>query len=483
MTAKLFQYPATKDSRLPWLGQVPVHWEVSRLKRHLVRNDSGLWGDADERGTIVLRSTEQGVDGGWRISNPARIRLSRRERESARLATGDLVVTKSSGSQAHIGKTSLVSTEVAALDCCFSNFMQRLRPDARTDSSFLWYCLNSPVGREQLVLASNTTTGLGNLSGPILGNCRFAFPPLSEQTVIVRFLDHADRRIRQAIRAKQKLVALLNEQKQALIHHAVTRGLDPNVRLKPSGIDWLGDVPEHWEVTRLKDRVSFQEGPGIMAADFRVEGVPLLRISCLGGEEATLKGCNFLDREQVARRWTHFQVRDGDYLLSSSGSLGSVSRATEAVAGAVPYTGILRLWPVDAERTDMEYVRYFMASGLFSAQIRFMKSGVGIEHFGPTHLRRMVIVLPPNDEQRRLVATMAATERDVEASAARVRRETALLHEYRTRLIADVVTGKLDVREAAARLPDEVDGSESLDEPGSESVDESELGDPGLVEA
>ncbi len=77
-------------------------------------------------------------------------------------------------------------------------------------------------------------------------------PPLAEQAAIVRFLDHADRRIRRCIRAKQKLIALLNEQKQAMIHRAVTRGLDPNVRLKPSGVDWLGDVPEHWEVVRAE---------------------------------------------------------------------------------------------------------------------------------------------------------------------------------------------------------------------------------------
>ena len=82
----------------------------------------------------------------------------------------------------------------------------------------------------------------------------FPLPPLPEQAAIVRFLDHADRRIRRYIRAKQKLIKLLEEQKQAIIHRAVTRGLDPNVRLKPSGVEWLGDVPEHWEVQRVKQR-------------------------------------------------------------------------------------------------------------------------------------------------------------------------------------------------------------------------------------
>lgn len=204
MIADLRRYPRMKDSGVPWLGDVPEHWEAARLKGHLVRNDSGVWGDdSDPHGTFVLRSTEQTVDGGWRITNPAKIRLPEAQSEIALLRTGDLVVTKSSGSSAHIGKTSLVSAEVASLRCCFANFMQRLRVDGVTDPSFLWRLLNSPVGREQLVFQSTTTTGLGNLNGTILGNSRFPFPPLAEQAAIVRFLDHADRRIRRYIRASR----------------------------------------------------------------------------------------------------------------------------------------------------------------------------------------------------------------------------------------------------------------------------------------
>ena len=127
MIAGLEPYPAMKDSGVAWLGEVPKHWEVARLKSRLRRNDSGVWGDQfSDAGTVVLRSTEQTVTGGWRITAPARIELPLREQESALLEAGDLVVTKSSGSQAHIGKTSLVDSEIAQLRCCFSNFMQRL---------------------------------------------------------------------------------------------------------------------------------------------------------------------------------------------------------------------------------------------------------------------------------------------------------------------------------------------------------------------
>jgi len=136
------------------------------------------------------------------------------------------VVTKSSGSDAHIGKTSLVSREVAALDCCFSNFMQRLRPDSSTGSAFLWRVFNNPLGREQLVYWSTTTTGLGNLNGRILGNCIFAFPSLSEQTAIVEFLDKQIEKIDAAIAANRRVIDLLEEFRTRLIADVVTGKLD-----------------------------------------------------------------------------------------------------------------------------------------------------------------------------------------------------------------------------------------------------------------
>ncbi len=160
-----------RDSGIPWLGNVPIHWTTRRLKTNLCRNDGGVWGeDFDPDGTVVLRSTEQTVGGDWKIDDPARRSLSVSERAGAMLAEGDLVITKSSGSDLHIGKTSIVTAEVAALGCCFSNFMQRLRCDGRTSPRFAYYILNSPIGREQMVYGSNTSTGLANLNGGVIGN-------------------------------------------------------------------------------------------------------------------------------------------------------------------------------------------------------------------------------------------------------------------------------------------------------------------------
>ena len=227
MITDLRPYSEMKDSGVEWIGAVPKHWDVRRTKWLLSRNDSGTWGsDFDDHGIIVLRSTEQKISGEWNILAPARRRLSPSEYAACRLEEGDLLVTKSSGSQLHIGKTSIVTRDVADLDCCFSNFMQRLRVDRNAMPRFLWYVFNGNRGRSQLDYYSDTTTGLANLNGEIIGNVTLAVPPLAEQFAIARFLDHADRLIRRYIRTKQKLVELLLEQKQATIHQAVTGQID-----------------------------------------------------------------------------------------------------------------------------------------------------------------------------------------------------------------------------------------------------------------
>ena len=220
-------YPVYKCSGVEWFCEVPKHWEVCRLKAMLIKNDSGVWHNRhDPNGTIVLRSTEQTISGGWRIENPAWLDLSRIERETYMLRVGDLVITKSSGSPDHIGKTSLVTGEIAALGCAFSNFLQRLRLDKNSNPKFVWYYLNSILGREQLVFHSTTTTGLGNLNAKIIGNCVIAFPNLLEQNVIVEYLDNQTAKIDAAIDATHKEIELLREYRMRLISDVVTGKVD-----------------------------------------------------------------------------------------------------------------------------------------------------------------------------------------------------------------------------------------------------------------
>lgn len=455
-------YPAYKDSGVPWLGEVPEHWAISRLKTQLVGNDAGVWSDeVDDAGTPVLRSTEQTIEGGWRITAPARLRLSAAQRESATLVEGDLVVTKSSGSSAHIGKTSLVTAQVAAMGCCFSNFMQRLRFADGAVPALVSRILNSPVGREQMVFQSTTTTGLGNLNGKILGNCIVALPPLPEQAAIVRFLDHMDRRIRRYIRAKQKLIKLLEEEKQAIIHRAVTGQVDvrtgqPYPAYKPSGVEWLGDVPAGWEVRPAK---YFYREVDERSASGEEE---LLSVSHITGvtRRSEKSITMFMAESYVGQK----VCRPDDLVINTMwawmGALG-VSALQGIVSSSYGVYRPIARSPLSPRFADLllrlpPYVDEYTcrSTGITSSRLRLY----------PDKFLGIPMVCPSPPEQDQILRYVAVETAEAQRAVESVRRQISLLQEYRTRLIADVVTGKLDVREAAALLPDEPDEADTLEE-------------------
>ena len=263
------------------------------------------------------------------------------------------------------------------------------------------------------------------------------YPPLPEQAAIVRFLDHADRRIRRYIHAKQRLIALLEEQKQAIIHRAVTRGLDPNVRLKPSGVELLGDVPEHWEVRRLKWVTRLQRGYDL-PAERRVPG-PFPVVSSGG----------LIDTHSEAKC-----VGPGVVM----GRYGSTDAVFYVEHDFWPHN--TSLFVTDFHNNIPKWC-YHLLGSITKADHAGKSAVPGVDR---KDLFQIVVAVPPADEQLEVVRSIAADSQHLNNAISAAQRGVDLVREYRTRLIADVVTGKLDVREAAARLPDEVEELEPLDE-------------------
>lgn len=226
------------------------------MKRVLSRNDGGVWGadPVGDNGTIVLRSTDIAVDGSWTISSPAVRQLSSGEAVAARLIAGDLVVVKSSGSAAHLGKTALVTSAVAAMAPCFANFVQRLRVNAdEVDARFAWYFLNSRLAAEQLEQLGTTTTGLRNISRDTLGSLIFPFARLAEQRAIADYLDVETARIDALIASKRRMRGLLLERWQLVMQHAVAGRLDgDDAARRHTSVPWLTDVPSNWREAHLK---------------------------------------------------------------------------------------------------------------------------------------------------------------------------------------------------------------------------------------
>ena len=262
--------------------------------------------------------------------------------------------------------------------------------------------------------------------------------------------------------AKRKLIALLEEEKQAVINQAVTRGLDPNVRLKPSGVEWLGDVPEHWEVGPVKRAfTSMDYGISESASDSGT--IRLLTMGHLKDGKVTVPtdgGVDFIN--------PYLLLQQGDLLFNRTNSQELVGKVGLFVGHDSPVTFasyLVRMRPHPSH--EPEYLNMALNDASFISRAR--REAIPSLHqsnLNPTRYGRIHIPLPSREEQQTILRTLRKETTSLRNAIARARRQVELLQEYRTRLIADVVTGKLDVREAAARLPDEPD-----DEDGTEADD------------
>jgi type I restriction enzyme S subunit len=287
------------------------------------------------------------------------------------------------------------------------------------------------------------------------------YPPPPEQSAIVRFLDHADRRIRRYVRAKQKLIKLLEEQKQAIIHRAVTRGLDPSARLKPSGVEWLGDVPEHWEVRRLH-QITDPHRPvmyGIVLPGPNVdEGVYIVK----GGncEPGRLRP-ELLSRTtyEIESRYARSRLRAQDIVFAIRGGVGAAELLPPDLADANLTQDAARL--AAGPGVDPRWLLHAVRSPIFREHVHSLVVGATVRGINIRDLKRVEVVVAPANEQHAIVAFLDEATAGIVATIERAQREIGFIREYRTRLIADVVTGKLDVRAAAANLPNEADEPES----------------------
>lgn len=270
MIADLKPYPAYKDSGVPWLGEVPEQWEV-RKQRHVLervternRSDLPLLSVVREKGVIKRDITSKEENRNVipdDLSNYKAVRAGQFAMNKMKAWQGSYGISRWDG----IVSPAYFVFELSGVSGEFFHAAVRSR-------SYVPFFTQASDG---------VRIGQWDLSEARMREIPFVVPPCSEQAFIVRFLDHADRRIRRYIRAKQKLIKLLEEQKQAIIHRAVTRGLDPNVRLKSSGVQWLGDVPEHWTVARLKDAAVVQTGLtlGKNYKGVETESRPYLRVA------------------------------------------------------------------------------------------------------------------------------------------------------------------------------------------------------------
>ncbi len=429
------RYQEYKDSGVDWLGEVPKHWDLRRTgyffeeRREKVSDKDFEPLSVTKNGIVPQLETAAKSDDGD---------------NRKKVCVGDFVINSrsdrkgSSGLSSLYGSVSLINTVLQPRSEIFGNFVHHLFRSVSFQEEYYRY------GKG--IVADLWSTNYSDMK-----NITLALPPINEQKKIARFLDYETAKINNLIEEQEKLIELLKEKQRAVISCAVTKGLDPNVKMKDSGIEWLGEVPEHWKIMPFRFCVDYLEGPGIMAVDFHDEGIPLLRVSSVQGRWATLEGCNYLDPQKVLDRWQHFCLKIGDLLISASASMGTVTEINEVTEGSVPYTGLIRLRPKH-EKTTRDYLRFFVVSSLFSTQIDLLKTGSTIQHYGPTHLSQIRIALPPIIEQNKISAYIESESSKFDLLITEARSCHELLQERRSALISAAVTGQIDVRNAVKNL-------------------------------
>lgn len=446
-------YQVMKGSGVPWLGEVPAHWEVRRLKS-LAMNVVQRSEQCTGRDLYVALEHVEGWTGRLRNAG-SQIAF---DGQTMRFRSGDVLFGKL---RPYLAKV----TRPVRDGVCVTEFLV-LRPRRATlVAAYLEHLLRSqPVIRA--VAGSTFGAKMPRADWQFVGGMAIPLPPPPEQAAIVRFLGYTVGRIRRYIRTKEELIKLLEEQRQAIIHRAVTRGLEPDVRLRPSGVAWLGEVPEHWEISRVKTQ-------------FRCLNSRRVPLSATERGAMTLRRYDYYGASGVIDRVDDYLFDDNLLLIAEDGANLVLRHLPLAIIARGRFWVNNHAHILKPRVGQLEYLAGVMEALNYLPWI----SGAAQPKLTQDRLMSIAIAVPPRDEQERITASVTAATAGLRIAIERARSEMELLKELRTRLIADVVTGKLDVREAAAALPAQEEDDEAQEpEPGLGEI-EDDIGEGDAEEA
>jgi type I restriction enzyme S subunit len=411
----LQKYEKYKDSGVEWIGEIPEGWEVKRLK-YVGEALIGITYSPSEVttencGTLVLRSSN--VQNGELAFDDC-VYVDKKIQEKDYTKEGDILICARNGSAHLVGKCAYVDRANAGHT--FGAFMSIVRSQC---GRYLYHFFSSEIFKSQTGLFSTST--INQLTSDTLNNLRIAFPNVIDQASITSFLDRKTAEIDQLIANKEKLVALYEEEKTAIINRAVTRGLDSAVKTKPSGVDWLGDIPKHWEVKRLKYVLKVNSGDGIKSDDIKPYGLyPVYGGNGIVGYTDVFNSENdVIIIGRVGAKCGNVRLVGGKKYISDNALVANLINSYN-----FKYVSILM------ESLDLNKMANQNAQPLITG----------------TMVKEKHCVFPPLTEQTAIVTHIETECARLDTIIDKFKKQIELFKEYRTTLISDVVTGKIDVR-------------------------------------
>ncbi len=439
------RYPQYKSSGVEWLGSIPSHWTMDRLKRRCNVFPSNVDKKTikGERAVRLCNYTDVYYNDRI-VSDMSLMDATASDEQIAKftLRAGDTVFTKDSETASDIGVAAYVPSDLPGIVCGYH--LSIARPGAGINGVYVKWLFDTHYTKARFAVLANGLTRVG-LTQYAVDNVELPWPPLEEQSAISKFIGRETAKIDALIAEQEKLLALLAEKREATISHAVTHGIDPNPPLKDSGIPWLGAVPAHWQIANIKRLCELITDGAHVSPETEDGAFCFVSTKDLGRDVIDFEGClltSAASYEYLVR--TGCQPLVGDVLFSKDGTVGrtTVVRDTQEFVVA---SSLIIIRPMGG-RLDPDFLDYLCQSRLVKNQVQGFVKGAGLPRLSIQNLLKVVGVFPPLSEQRRISGFLAECLERSDRLENEVLQAMSTLKERRSVLIAAAVTGQIDVR-------------------------------------
>jgi len=465
------RYPEYKDSGIEWLGELPSAWGLARLKAaaHVIPSNVDKHSKSEEQPTKLCNYTDVYYND-LITSNVNFMGATASAGEIAKfaLAPGDVVITKDSETADDIAVPAFVAEPVPGVICGYHLALVRAREG--TYGRYLHYLFHARYLRSYFEVQARGLTRVG-ISQSALGNAPIPMPQFAEQKTIADFLDRETAKIDALIEEQQRLIELLEEKRQAVISHAVTKGLDPDAPMKDSGVEWLGEVPAHWGIRKLST-VTEKITNGYVGPTrglFVGRGVPYLQSLHIKNNQISFSPEYF-----VPKRWSDKHnksiLKPGDVLIVQTGDIGQVAVVPEGFFEANCHALIIAS-PIKSVLSGT-WLSWVLNSNYGFNSLLSIKTGALHPHLNCGYVKDLQIPVPPKNEQIEISKFIQHNISRLAALLFETEKLTERLRERRSALISAAVTGKIDVRNWQPRADFAEDFPMTAEQPGAYEVSE-----------
>lgn len=441
------QYEKYKPTKISWIGEVPSHWRETKLK-YIGYLYSGLTGKGGDDFKQLGNTQNKPFIPFTNIANNERISPKQLEEvlitdndHQNKVEKGDLFFMMSSENFDDVGKSTILLDDLG--EVYLNSFCKGYRiTDKNVNPLYLNYLLLNYPYRRRLMIEANGFTRI-NLKMEKVNDFEITLPPKDEQTVIANFLEKKTTDIDKLIYNKQKLIELLKEEKTAIINNAVTKGINSNVKLKPTNNIWIGDIPEHWEIVKCNHYIRLRHGYQFMNYDFTPEGIKVVKITQLNPDGTLdLSSATFIDESRL-QEFQDILINVGDILMAlTGGTIGKIIRVTEVNEPLLQNYRVGNFFPANMHM-DKDFMFWILSSEIILNQIFFEQRETGQPNIGKENFNSMHIALPPLEEQIKIAKALKTGTEKIKETISKIETEILLMKEYRAALISEAVTGKI----------------------------------------